>query len=331
MLDRRELFVDDTYQRSPKVWPASARSFFIDTVLEEFPFPKVYFLERFDNSRKQVLRDIIDGQQRITALRDFRDDKFALSGASRNFMRKKFSDLLDETQETFLTTSVQVDLIKSASRSEILEMFRRMNAYTAPLNAAEKRHAEFQGAFKLFVLEELTDWAVVIEEFELLTRKQLIRMADAEFITELALVLDRGITNKSESSLRAMYAHNDTDYPGASDARSRIGEFFEVLSGAFSPLRGTFIMKPYVLHSLFCAMVGKKYGFPNSSEIGIEMVGSYYTKLTKTLENLSSLAYAHETQEVEGRYRNYVEACMSTTHRIAQRVARTRAIAEALV
>jgi hypothetical protein len=43
MLERKELFVDETYQRLPQVWPLKARSFFIDTILEEFPSPKFIF------------------------------------------------------------------------------------------------------------------------------------------------------------------------------------------------------------------------------------------------------------------------------------------------
>lgn len=331
MLERRDLSVDHTYQRSPKVWPSEARSFFIDTILEEFPFPKIYFLEQFDTARKHILRNIVDGQQRITAIRDFRENRYALTASSKRFAHKTFHDLDEEIKDTFLYTSIQVDLIKSASRRDILEMFRRMNAYTAPLNSAEKRHAAFQGAFKLFVLEELSDWAGLLEEFAILTQKQFVRMADAEFIAELALVLEQGIVNKSESSLRALYERNDPDYPRLDEARDRFEEFFQMLSGSFSPLRGTFIMKPYVLHSLFCAMIGKKFGFPGSEDLAIPVTGTYFTDLPRTLENLTALADAHETQDFEGPLSNYVVACTSTTHRIAQRSTRTRFLANALV
>lgn len=331
MLDRRELFIDQTYQRSPKVWPLKARSFFIDTILEEFPFPKVYFLERFDSTRKQLLRDIIDGQQRIMAIQDFRKGNFRLTTTSRKYAQCSFDTLPDEVQEAFLTTSIQVDLIKSASRREILEMFRRMNAYTAPLNPAEKRHAEFQGAFKLFVLQILGDWAGLLEEYNVLTQKQFVRMNDAEFITELALVLDQGIVNKSDASLKLIYERNDEEYANFNDAQARLSEFFDTLSGSFSPLQGTFIMKSYVLHSLFCALTARKYGFPGSEAIGIETTGTFFNDLPRTLENLRSLAEAHEVQDTDGPLKAYVEASTSTTHRIAQRTVRTQYIANALV
>jgi hypothetical protein len=331
MLERRELFVDDSYQRSPKVWPPKARSFFIDTILEEYPFPKVYFLEKYDGQKKRVTRDIIDGQQRITAIRDFREDLFRLGNSSRKYAGKLFSELPEDAQEIFLTSPVQVDLVKSASNSEILEMFRRMNAYTAPLNPAEKRHAEYQGSFKLFVLLALTDWGDILEKFGIFTQKQLVRMSDAEFVTELCLVLRSGIVNKSDTSLSDMYEKNEDEYEGADLAASRLRDFFELLRGPFSPLQGTFIMKAYVLHSLFCALIAKKYGFPGSEDLGIPITGAYYHDLPQTLSNLADLAAAHETQDFEGKYADYVLASTSTTHRIAQRTTRTKFLAAALV
>ena len=43
---RKELVVNTDYQRGGGLWPASPNSYFIDTILKEFPFPKVYFHER---------------------------------------------------------------------------------------------------------------------------------------------------------------------------------------------------------------------------------------------------------------------------------------------
>jgi len=40
MLARKELVVNETYQRGSELWPSGARSYFIDTMLNGFPFPK---------------------------------------------------------------------------------------------------------------------------------------------------------------------------------------------------------------------------------------------------------------------------------------------------
>jgi hypothetical protein len=84
-------------------------------------------------------------------------------------------------------------------------------------------------------------------------------MADAEFITELCIVLADGIVNKSDKSLRLIYERNEDEYASAETRDTRLKEFLEILRGPFSPLQTTFIMKPYVLHSLFCALMLRKY------------------------------------------------------------------------
>ena len=68
---RKELVVNSEYQRGAGLWPTAAKSYFIDTVLKGFPFPKVYFYERMDKETRRPRREIVDGQQRITTLVEF--------------------------------------------------------------------------------------------------------------------------------------------------------------------------------------------------------------------------------------------------------------------
>ena len=151
----RNLVVNPEYQRGGGLWPATAKSYFIDTILRDFPFPKVYFHERVDQDSKKPRREIVDGQQRLSTIVDYADGKFALGRNARELAGKRLSDLEQDQQNTFWAYTVSVDVIRNADRNDILQMFRRMNAFTLPLNEAEKRHSEFFGAFKDWVNETL--------------------------------------------------------------------------------------------------------------------------------------------------------------------------------
>ena len=167
-LKQRELVVNTEYQRGGGLWPPSAKSYFIDTILKEFPFPKVYFHERLDRETKRPRREIVDGQQRLTTILDFIDGKFSLGSNALGFEGKRFDGLTEDQQESFYSYTVLVDVIRNADRSEILQMFRRMNTFTLPLNAAEKRHSEFFGEFKDWVNTILDRFGSVLVNWEVL-------------------------------------------------------------------------------------------------------------------------------------------------------------------
>src|SRR4051812_23406357 len=82
---KRELVANERYQRGAGLWPSSAKSYFIDTIVREFPFPKVYFYERIDMSTKRPKREIVDGQQRLSTIFEFIDNTFAMTGNAREF------------------------------------------------------------------------------------------------------------------------------------------------------------------------------------------------------------------------------------------------------
>jgi hypothetical protein len=330
MLERQALVVNTEYQRSPRIWPSDAKSYFIDTVLEGYPFPKVYFYETYDRHRKKPRREIVDGQQRITTLDDFYKNAFRLTSASRRHKGLTFEELPEDKQQLFVMTPVQVDIILSAERSEILEMFRRMNAYTVPLNPAEQRHSGYQGSFKWFIVDMADEVSPVLEQFAVFSPKQILRMADAEFLTELALVLDVGITTKSAQAFKNIYSRYDEQFPSLLEFAKQIPDFFRTLGTDLSELQGTFLMKPYVIYSLFCAMTQRKYGIPGGESLRINKAGRYFDDRGATVAKLRELAAAHEIKDEAGPYAEYVRACLSGTHRADLRKIRARYLGAAL-
>ena len=332
MFKKRDIIINKAYQRGAGLWPDTAQSYFIDTILEGFPFPKLYFYQSFDRDKRKPIKEVVDGQQRLTTIKNFAEGKFRLSSASERFKGLYFNDLSEEVQEKFLMYSVPVDMILAAERPVLLEMFRRMNAYTSPLNSAEKRHSEFQGAFKWFITDIADKFSPILEEFGILTSKQIVRMGDAELLAEFSIVIENGVVSKSATSLRNIYKSFDESFPVAEKHMEIITDFFDTLKGEFAQLRGTFMMKPYVVHSLFTAMTHLKYGIPNGNQtLGVDSIGHYFRSPDKAIEKLLLLAEAHETQDLEGVYKEYVTACLSTTTKKAQRSIRSKYIINALI
>lgn len=335
--ERKDLVVNKTYQRSADVWPATAKSYFIDTILTQFPFPKVYFHENIDRKTKKIRREIVDGQQRITTIISFLNDEFAVSSISKEYKGKTFSDLDEDEQLAFLSYSIPIDMIISANQDEILEMFRRMNSFTSPLNKAELRHSSYQGEFK-WTINEFTDkYSPLLIDYKIITQKQSIRMNDADLITELFQIIVTGIVNRADSSLLKLYKDNDSTFPKKMECIDRLTSCLDFIKQNLSAISGTFLCKSYVFYSLVAALIHNKYGdvivhstTQNPAPNLPTPTGHFCSDLPKTLEQLATLSDAHETQDTTGKYGEYVNACLQTTHRITQRATRTKYLMEAL-
>ena len=330
MLDRKELIVNRQYQRSSGIWPDGPSAYFIDTILEDYPFPKIYMYEYLDVGNRRTRKEIVDGQQRIGTIQRFHNNELRLVGEGKH-QGKRFADLDEELQTEFLSYSVAVDVIRNASSSEILQMFRRMNAYTMPLNAAEKRHSSFLGLFKWFVNELSDDLNEFFIEFGVFKERQILRMADAAFIADCILAIERGIVSTNASDLNKLYRMYDEEFDESNQYTHIISETFKFIMENFADLRNTHMMKPYALHSLFTALVHARFGIDAiKNDIGMESIGIFATDARRAEEQLMEMAQAHEAKEEEGAFAKYVWGCMSTTDRKVRRTARVKSILNAL-
>jgi Protein of unknown function DUF262 len=325
MLDRKEIIINNDYQRSAGLWPDSARSYFIDTILEEYPFPNIYLYQTYNEKTKKPVREVVDGQQRLSTIDDFKKNKLKLTSVSSKYHGMTFADLPDDKIQLFLTASVRADIILAAEPKELLDMFRRMNAFTLPLNYAEQRNSEFQGEFKWFINEQSDSYAAALERFKVFAPRQMLRMADSEFLTELVMVLDHGITSKADRAIKSIYHKYDEVFPEKAKYKRILREFFTLLDSEFVAVKNTFITKPYAMYSLFCAFAQAKHGIPEGvAQLGAEPIGRAFKSKDKAIKGLLELAAAHEAHDLNGKYGSYVDACLKTTTKAAQRVTRAK-------
>ncbi len=94
-LDEKSLIINRDYQRGSGLWPINARSYFIDTILNGYPFPKVTIRQKMDSKTRKAVREIIDGQQRLITIYDFVENKIMLSSVSKLYKGNRFLDLED--------------------------------------------------------------------------------------------------------------------------------------------------------------------------------------------------------------------------------------------
>jgi uncharacterized protein with ParB-like and HNH nuclease domain len=139
-----KLKLDPEFQRKykwdKKGWGRSSK--FIESCLMRIPLPSCYFAE-YDDGKHMV----IDGLQRLTTIKLFFNDEFALEGLT-NFKElegKKFSELGSYQTELETTTIRCIVLRKDNPKSLIREIFSRLNQGAVELSDQEIRHAIYPG------------------------------------------------------------------------------------------------------------------------------------------------------------------------------------------
>lgn len=337
-LQSKSLVINHEYQRGSGLWPGAARSYFIDTILNGFPFPKVTIRQMVDVKKMGLLREVVDGQQRLMTIKDFLDDRLRLSTVSKKFAGKRFCDLDSEIQEDFLAYEVSVDLITIGTTEEVLETFRRMNSYTLKLNEPEKRHATFQGRFKWFILELLDEYTPFFEKTGVLSIKDIGRMLDADLMTELCQVVLSGIEERSTKRLNDLYEKNDIaegKFENEDRCYSIVTATLNYMKNEMYELIMNQNIPSYLFYSIFSALVFNRYGIigindDNGFQIKHQTIGRFSNDINYSNQKIGEMLREVDDRNENGVYREFVHACTSSTQRAINRRARLVGLVAAL-
>jgi hypothetical protein len=124
------------------VWKKNQKQMLIDSILKNLDIPKVYLREV---AGEEICEEIIDGQQRLTAIYEFVSDSFPLDSEMDDVQGclvagKYFSELDESIKDLFEDYKLTSVLLKDATQEDAQGMFIRLQNGTS-LNPAEKRNA----------------------------------------------------------------------------------------------------------------------------------------------------------------------------------------------
>jgi len=327
-----DLTINRRYQRSKGLWPNNARTYFIDTILNDFPFPKVVLRDIVNLKTRKTNREIIDGQQRLTTIRDYIDNKFKLSSVSQLFKGLFFDDLDEMYQANFLSYEVSIDLVTSATEEEILEIFRRINSYTLPLNKAEQRHAAYQGEFKWFINSLTERMTPFFENYKVLSLRDISRMMDADLITECCQIIQDGVENRSALKLDKLYKRYNVAFEEKHRVKEKMLMSFAFLKDNFYELFEMYKVPSYQFYSIMGALIYNRYGFPDSKGdfSDIRTTGTFCNNVNLSRDELIRMFAEVDEKQEDGKYSEFVKASISTTHGYKHRVKRIQVLIRAL-
>ena len=330
-IDRREIQVNRDYQRSDKVWPLPAQSFLIEIILLGYPIPKLSLHQVTDIRTRQSLKQIIDGQQRTRAIKNFFDNDLTISRTSdlEEATGKTYQELPHDLQQTFLEYALSVDLFTGALPEQIREVFRRINSYTVPLNPEEQRHATYQGEMKWFIYslcKEIDDRIASIGTF---SQRSLVRMADAKLYAEITHALVEGIQTTKKIQLDRLYRNYDKHFESKEKYLIRFEQAIEQIVNIPDIHRGP-LVKPHMIYSLILAVMNYLSPIESLGDLIPQRNIRGGIELNKAAAALSELAAALDADEPPGDLSPFVAASGSKTNVKLQREIRLKWLYNAL-
>lgn len=150
--EKDEIVTDPEYQRNGGVWTPEKKQLLIDSILNNYDIPKIYFhqFDREERQRTGKTYAIIDGKQRVETIWSFIDGRFCLSDdfeyqddSNLRLAGLSYADLSKEFPKIkikFDSFVLPIIGVKTDDLDLIEDMFSRLNE-AVPLNSAEKRNA----------------------------------------------------------------------------------------------------------------------------------------------------------------------------------------------
>jgi hypothetical protein len=247
--DRDELNISPWYQRRA-VWTTAHKSYLINSIFELMPVPSIYIRHTIDLELERTIKEVVDGQQRIRSIIDYRAGVFAARHPD-HARRVKFADLTVTQKNTFLMSKLPVAYLIGADDPDVIEIFGRLNAVSKTLNSQEKRSARYSGEFHQFCLREAVDRLSIWRNLNIFTATDISRMAEVQFTAELSIAFVNGMTDFSTKRVDDAYRAWDEDFPEREDVASRLERVYKTV-GALRPeaIKETIFGRSPVFYSL---------------------------------------------------------------------------------
>lgn len=137
-MDKGTINLSHKLQRPEGQWNRKQKSDLIDSLLRHYPINPTYAIVEEDGTLS-----VIDGVQRLSTIRDYIENGFALSkdmdsviinGEEKNLSGLNFEKLDEDTKSEILNAELQIYRMTQCTETDIREMFRRQNA-GKPLNS----------------------------------------------------------------------------------------------------------------------------------------------------------------------------------------------------
>ncbi|TDC54828.1 DUF262 domain-containing protein [Actinomadura sp. KC345] len=199
-IERKVIDLQPEFQRG-EVWTTPKKQRLIDTILRKWHVPPIHLV-----SKGEGKFDVLDGQQRLTSIRDFMQGSFPVDATIEPIVPGfeaydglRYGQLPEGLRDEFESFAIRIFELHDYTPEEPHELFFRLNQ-PMTLTEAEKRNA-FIGPARNQV-KELVEWAKPLGMNPDSLGFSNARMAYDDLISRFLLVLEQGTLTEKVTALR---------------------------------------------------------------------------------------------------------------------------------
>ncbi len=208
------------------VWTHEHQEEFLDTILQGYPFPEIYVCQgKTDTKKLRTTQKVIDGQQRLTTIRNYIEDSFD----RKLKIVPSFKELDEEQKEDFLSYQIVVRDIGKVEDRLVREIFRRINLTKFKLENIEIHNAIYDGKF-IQAAKKLS-LKIDLAKFQVFHENEISRMADVHFFLQVMSTIENGGYYNRESELEKFVAEFNDEYPNRRKTTSMIVKAISIIDG----------------------------------------------------------------------------------------------------
>jgi hypothetical protein len=335
-----QLVMTPRFQRR-EVWTVPKKSFLIDSILRGIPIPPIMLRSTITKKGGKTLtgREVIDGQQRIHSILQYINGEYRLSRTLEDapWAGRFFSKLDADQQEAINQYPIFCMTFPGLGDEEVLDIFSRLNIYSAQLTKQELRNGQFFGHFKQTVYKLSADYLGFWRENKILSERNIARMQEAELTSELMIAQIAGMQDKKKS-INGYYKEFDDEFPGRDVIFKRFRLTIEAISESCAEvLSKTAFHRPPLFYTLYCVVYHRMFGLHGQKQRTPKkgtLKEEDGTHLSDALLNLSQIITDHEEEEDgesgrDGKHKKFVAACSRQTDNIQPRQIRFASLYEA--
>jgi hypothetical protein len=237
LIDEGKLILRPDFQRK-FVWTHEHQEAFIDTILNGLPFPEIYVCEgEIDVQKLRTTRLVIDGQQRLTTIRNY------IEGKHEHPLVKvaSYQVLTHEQKQSFLSYQIVMRDLGKVNEETTREIFRRINLTKFKLEDVEIHNAVYDGDFiqaAKFVLENVS-----LEQYGVLRESEFTRMADLHFILLVMATIENGGYFAQDREVEPKVAGFNDEYPNKDHMIALLIKTFATIHDLALPLDSMWFRK----------------------------------------------------------------------------------------